>query len=138
MKYLLDTDHCSYLQRKRPAVVSRLQSLPPGTAVMASVVTQAELLAGILQTPGERRREELRSLYEQLLLEVTDILPVTSQVAERFAEILTSLVNKGKPIPVNDIWNAPIALTHDLVLVTSDGHFGHVEGLRVEDWTKPM
>ena len=58
MRYLLDTDHCSYIQRGHPEVVHRLQSLPLDAEVMTSVITQAELLAGIEQAPSARRREE--------------------------------------------------------------------------------
>jgi predicted nucleic acid-binding protein len=79
MRYLLDTDHCSYLQRGHPEVVRRLQSLPRDAEVVTSVITQAELLAGIEQAPSVRRREELRTLYEQLLTRIADILPVTSE-----------------------------------------------------------
>jgi predicted nucleic acid-binding protein len=137
MRYLLDTDHCSYLQRGHPEVVRHLQSLPPEAEVMTCVITQAELLAGIEQAPSARRREELRSLYEQLLTRIADILSITSAVAEQFAAVITSLVRKGTPIPVNDIWIAAVALTHDLIVVSQDGHFQHVDGLRIEDWTRP-
>jgi predicted nucleic acid-binding protein len=57
MRYLLDTDHCSYIQRGHSEVVRRLQSLPWDAEVMTSVITQAELLAGIEQAPSARRRE---------------------------------------------------------------------------------
>lgn len=137
MRYLLDTDHCSYIQRGHPEVVRRLQSLPLDAEVMTSVITQAELLAGIEQAPSARRREELRTLYDQLLTRIADILPVTSEVAEKFAEVITSLIRKGTPVPVNDIWIAAVALAHDLIVVSQDGHFQHVEGLQIEDWTRP-
>jgi predicted nucleic acid-binding protein len=104
---------------------------------MTSVITQAELLAGIEQAPSDRRREELRTLYHQLLTRIADVLPVTSEVAEKFAAVITSLVRKGTPVPVNDMWIAAVALTHDLIVVSQDGHFQHMEGLRIEDWTRP-
>jgi tRNA(fMet)-specific endonuclease VapC len=138
MRYLLDTDHCSYLQRKHPEVVTRFQGLRSDAEVMTSVISQAELLVGIRQARSERRQGELRSIYEQLLRNIADVLPVTSEVAEQFAEVLVVLLQKGKPIPVNDIWIAAMALANDLILVSGDEHFQHVEGLRVEDWTKSM
>ncbi|MDH3602614.1 MAG: hypothetical protein OEU26_23620, partial [Candidatus Tectomicrobia bacterium] len=55
MRYLLDTDHCSYLQRGHPEVVRRLQSLPRDAEVMTSVITQAELL-----TVGSQRIVDMR------------------------------------------------------------------------------
>jgi len=104
--------------------------------VVTSVNTEAELLAGIYQAPSKHRRDELRRLYEQLFLNIADLLPVTSPVAEQFARVLTGLAQKGRPIPVNDMWIAAIALSHDLILVSSDTHFQYVDGLQVEDWTK--
>lgn len=137
MRYLLDTDHCSHLQRGHPKVVRRLTTLPLGAEVVTSVVTQAELLAGIALVPNESRREVLRKTYEQFLLQISDILPITSEAAERFAEIYAELRRRGRMIPVNDIWIAAIALAHGLILVSSDEHFRLIEGLQIEDWTKP-
>ncbi|WP_089936927.1 type II toxin-antitoxin system VapC family toxin [Candidatus Entotheonella palauensis] len=136
MRYLLDTDHCSYIQRAHPEVVRHLRNLPPDAEVMTSVITQGELLAGIAQAPSTRRQDELRTLYDQLLSTIADILPVTSQVAERFAEVISSLVQKGTPVPVNDMWIASVALAHDLVVMSHDGHFHHIDSLQIEDWTQ--
>ncbi len=137
MRYLLDTDHCSYLQRRHPEVVRRFRSLPAGSEVLTSAITQGELLAGILQATGERRQRELRTLYQQFLLNIAEILPVTSEVAREYAAILTILVQKGKPIPANDIWIAAVARAYCLILVSGDVHFQYVDGLQIEDWTKP-
>lgn len=136
MRYLLDTNHCSYLQEGHTAVVRRFQSLPPDAEVMTSVISQAELLAGVYLAPGERRRGELRRLYEQLLQSIAEILVVDTVVAERFAELETDLRRKGRPLPVNDIWIASVALANNLILVTSDEHFRYIDGLSVEDWTQ--
>ncbi len=137
MRYLLDTDHCSHLQRGHPEIIRRLTTLPPEAVVVTSVITQAELLAGIALAPSELRRKALRETYEKFLLQISDILPITSEVAEQFAEIYARLRRKGRMIPVNDIWIAAIALAHGLILVSSDEHFRLIDGLQVEDWTKP-
>ena len=136
MRYLLDTNHCSYLQRGHPRVVAKFRSLPPGTEVLTSVVTQAELLAGIYLASSARRRRELILIYEELMNEIAEILPITSAVAEHFARITSELARKGRPIPVNDLWIAALAMAHNLILVTSDTHFSVIEGLQVEDWTQ--
>jgi predicted nucleic acid-binding protein len=47
MKYLLDTNHCSYIQRKQPEVIKHVQNLPADAKLFTSVVTQGELLAGV-------------------------------------------------------------------------------------------
>lgn len=41
---------------------------------------------------------------------------------------------KGRPIPLHDIWIAAVALQHDLVLASRDGHFDEVDGLKRETW----
>ena len=63
---------------------------------------------------------------------------MTSEVAELLPEVLIALLQKGKPISVNDIWIAAIARAHNPISVSADEHFQHVEGLQLEDWTKPM
>lgn len=137
MRYLMDTDHCSHLQCGHPLVVKHLQSLPADAEVVTSVITQAELLVGIHQAPTPQRQEELRALYEWLITSISDILPVTTNVAELFAVIAVGLKRKGKPIPINDIWIAAIALANECILVSGDEHFRLIDGLQVEDWTKP-
>ncbi len=137
MRYLLDTEHWSHIQRRHPQVIAHIDRLPETATLFMPVVAQGELLAGIAAVTDEQRRAELRHLYEEVVAMATDILPVTSEVAERYAAIFVALRRKGKPIPINDIWIAAIALAHGLILVSSDEHFRLIDGLQVEDWTKP-
>ncbi len=98
------------------------------------VVAQAELLAGVELIEDERRRDRLRELYRFAVAQATEVLAVTSQVAERYAHIFADLRRKGTPIGTNDMWIAAIAQLHDLTLVTNDADFRFVDGLTVEDW----
>ncbi len=81
MNYLLDTNHWSFLQRRDPAVLARLQGLPEGAVLYMPVVAQAELLAGVELTAEGNRKEELRRIYEEVICECTDVLPIDSPVA---------------------------------------------------------
>ena len=135
MNYLLDTNHRSYLQRREAMVVSRIQSLPDAATLYMPVVAQAELLAGVELAVSEPRKQELRTLYAQVITMAADILPITSEVAEQFAHIFANLRRKGRPMDTNDIWIAAIARMHNLVVVTNDEHFQYVEGLQVENWS---
>jgi predicted nucleic acid-binding protein len=134
MKYLLDTNHCSYIQQRRPEVITHLQHLPPNAEIMTSVITQGELLAGIALIPDERRKQRLQELYHHILALTGDILEIDSQVAQAYAEIFADLRRQGTPIPTNDLWIAAIAKTHDLILVSNDDHFHHIEKLQIENW----
>ncbi len=98
------------------------------------VVAQAELLAGVELVPDPPRRAELRALYLQAIEQTTEIIPIDSRVAERFAAIFVQLQTTGRPLPTNDIWIAAIAMVHDLTVISHDAHFQFI-GVRCEDWT---
>ena len=58
MRYLLDTNICIYIiKRQPPEVLHRLEFLPQGSAVM-SVVTYAELRAGLEIQTANRAQDE--------------------------------------------------------------------------------
>lgn len=135
MKYLLDTNHCSYIQQKRPVVMQHLRTLPPTAKIMTSVITQGELLAGVELVQSDQRKAHLKIIYEELLAITTKILTVDSQVAQAYAEIFAELRRNGTPIPTNDLWIAAIAKAHHLILVTNDEHFQHVKSIQRENWT---
>jgi len=137
VNYLLDTNHWSAIQRNDPVVIAHMQSLPEEARIFMPVIVQGELLVGIELAASEAKRERLQQLYEQVVAQAADVLPITPEIAEWYARIFAQLRRKGKPIPTNDIWIAAIALGHGLILVTSDEHFQHIDGLQVEDWTKP-
>jgi tRNA(fMet)-specific endonuclease VapC len=136
VNYLLDTNHWGYLQRRETSVVSHIQSLPDAATLYMPVVAQAELLAGVELAVHEPRKQELQTLYAQVITMAADILPITAQVAEQFAHIFAMLRRKGRPIDTNDIWIAAIARAHNLVVVINDEHFQYVDGLQVENWAE--
>ena len=138
MNYLLDTNHWSFIQRQNQFVLARLQTLPGEATIYMPVIAQAELLAGIELVTGEKRKSELRTLYEQVIADATDILPITSEVAEQYADIFATLRRSGRPIGTNDIWIAAIARAHNLTLVSNDNHFQYVTGLALEDWSQSV
>jgi predicted nucleic acid-binding protein len=138
MKYLLDTNHWSYLQRRHPVVLARLRSLPEEATLFMPVVAQAELLAGVESMADGQRKEELRRLYEETIQDAAEILPIDSRVAERFAIIFAQLRRDGRPIETNDIWLGAIAMAHDLTVVSNDVHLRFIEGFHVEDWSAPQ
>ena len=135
-EYLLDTDHLSYVQEGHPQVVEHMRSLVSGDRVFTSVVSVAELLRGIYLLPAGRRKRDLLHLYSQVIGPAEQILPITLPVAERFAETDAALRRKGKPIPINDVWIAALALVRGAVLLTNDAHFGHIDHLLTENWTR--
>jgi tRNA(fMet)-specific endonuclease VapC len=135
-EYLLDTDHLSYVQEGHPTVVAHLTALPAEDRVLTSVVNIAELLREVHLLPDGQRRRQLLNLYQQVLGRAEEILPITLAVGEQFAETDAKLRRKGRPIPINDVWVAALALVRGAVVVTNDEHFSYVDNLRRENWTR--
>ncbi|MBX7244637.1 MAG: type II toxin-antitoxin system VapC family toxin [Candidatus Sumerlaeaceae bacterium] len=135
MKYLLDTNHWSYIQQGFEPVVRKITSLPPESLLLMSVVSQAELMSGVLILPEGRRRDALMALFRESVASAAELVPINSEVAEQFALVFAELRRIGRPIPTNDIWLAATARAHRLTLVSADKHFAGVDGLTVECWT---
>lgn len=135
-EHLLDTNHLTYIQEGHPQVVTRLTSLGPADRVLTCVVNVAELLRGVLLLPAGRRQRELLRLYHQAIGPAEEVLPITLTVAEQFAETDAARRRKGRPIPINDVWLAALALVRGAILVTNDDHFGFVDGLATQNWTR--
>jgi len=94
------------------------------------VIVLGEYLYGI-------RRSRLRIRYEEWLrtnLDLFDLLSVGRSTANFYAEIRREQRNSGQPIPSNDIWIAALAREHRFPIVTRDGHFQSVDGLRILAW----
>jgi tRNA(fMet)-specific endonuclease VapC len=127
-KVLLDTNaFISYLT----ADENVLASLARADMVYISVFVLGELYAGF--KASGKARENKRILERFLDKPKVRVLEASRETAEVFGEIKDSLLRKGLPIPVNDIWKAAHAVEAGAVLVTYDAHFGAVPGLRIWD-----
>lgn len=90
-------------------------------------VVAGELLYGFRY--GARFEENAARLEAFLETPSVRLLGVTFVTADRFGRIAMALREKGTPIPTNDIWIAAQAMEAGADLVSSDAHFGLVEGL---------
>ena len=62
-------------------------------------------------------------------------LPFDDECAAQYGILRAYLAKLGTPIGHNDLLNAVIALTHNLILVTHNvSEFARVPGLVIEDW----
>ncbi len=131
MKYLLDTDICSYLIRKRPqSLIDKLRSIPLGE-IGISVMTICEFESGI---PGSAHPEKLRSAIDTFISPFT-IVEFQQIDALAFGVIDFSLQSKGIPIGDMDTLIAAQALSRGLILVTNNvKHYSRVPHLVYESW----
>ena len=91
-------------------------------------IVLGELLGGF--AAGTRESKSRTELARFLNSPRVEVLPVTSETADSYALVYSSLRRKGQPIPTNDLWIAASALEHGAALLTRDTHFGQIDGLR--------
>lgn len=124
MRILLDTNRYSDLFREREETVALLEE---ADAVFLPFVAIAELRAGFVQGTGHPENE--RALRGLLSRAGVTALFADEQTTHHYAAVHRQLRKQGTPIPTNDIWIAALALQHDLVLHSRDGHFDHLPQL---------
>jgi tRNA(fMet)-specific endonuclease VapC len=135
MRYLLDTNICIYLIKNHPPqVLRRLEVLKQGDAVM-SVVTYAELRAG-LEIQGEVRSPSDREGDKNalaLLIKRIPVLPFTESDAVSFGILRAAVRDRNRD--TMDRLIAAHAVSTGLVLVTNnETDFKDYPGLVVENW----
>lgn len=128
---MLDTDTCIYLKNRRPpSIAERFSDLHWGDVVM-SMITYGELLS------GARKSREFTAALENIkrLGERLPVQPMSTEVAETYGVIRSTLELRGNIIGGNDLWIAAHAITLDLTLVTNNvDEFKRVDGLKFENW----
>lgn len=122
MKYLLDTNIVSMLDPRRHAQAPMLIDWLDrnGASLFLSVMTVAEIDAGILKLRRERkakRAAELEKLLTTILADFTDrVLPVDSDTARQIARLGERVYRQ--PIALPDLIIAATAVRHGLILLT--------------------
>jgi|APFre7841882724_1041349.scaffolds.fasta_scaffold11261_3 predicted nucleic acid-binding protein len=122
----IDTNAYSGFRRGLAPMVAVLRHVP---RIVVPLVVAAELLAGFeAGARAARNREEFSTFLgsRRVVLDQPDL-----GTAEAYARVYAGLRKRGTPIPTNDLWVAATAIRLKLPLVTLDGHFAKVEGLRV-------
>jgi tRNA(fMet)-specific endonuclease VapC len=131
MRFMLDTDSCIALIKRKPAkALRRILALAPGEAGI-SAVTLAELWFGVAKSAQKERNSQ--ALDEFLLpLEIADF---DAEAAASYGKVRAALEAAGTPIGPLDTQIGAHALSLDAVLVTHNTReFRRIPGLAVEDW----
>lgn len=130
MRYMLDTNICIYLIKNHPPqVLRRLEALKQGSAVM-SVVTYAELRAGLEMQSTHREHDEQ---VLALLVSKIPVLPFTEADAESFGVLRAAVRDRSRN--AMDRLIAAHAVSSGTILVTNnEADFKDYPGLVVENW----
>jgi len=120
---LADTSVFVAREHERP-----LTAVPP-ERIAVSVITIGELRLGVLvASESSARAQRLETMQ---LAEMLEPLPVTRQVAARWAALRLALRDAGRSMPLNDSWIAATALAHEMPVVSQDDDYDDVPGLDV-------
>lgn len=135
MGYLLDTNICIYIIKKKPtSVMIKLEKIINNSSIddlFISSITVAELFYGAEKST--KRDDNIKALKG--FLSPFKIIDFDSSSAEVFGNIRRDLEKKGKPIGPYDLQIASIAFSNNLVLVTNNvREFERISDLVVENW----
>jgi tRNA(fMet)-specific endonuclease VapC len=133
MEYLLDTNICIYIIKKKPiSVFEKFKSLSIGSIGISSI-TLAELQYGVMKSSNpEKNQEALEKFITPL-----EIIDYDYNATIEYGKIRADLEKKGTPIGPLDTLIASHAKSLDLTLITNnEREFERIIGLKVENWTK--
>ena len=130
---LLDTNTYSALRKGDSGIVEIIQM---AEAIVMSPIVIGELLFGF--DNGNKATQNRQDLQKFLDSPRVTVLPILSETAHYFSQVMLSLKRKGTPIPTNNIWIAAQAFEHGCVVCTYDNHFRSIEGLSIATTTAEL
>jgi len=133
MEYMLDTNICIYIIKKKPnEVFDRFNNLTIGDVGISSI-TLAELQYGIQKSSNsDKNRDAL-----QKFLTPIEIIDYGYEATVEYGKIREKKKKNGVPIGPLDMLIASHAKSLNLILVTNNvREFERIVGLKIENWTK--
>ena len=133
MEYLLDTNICIYIIKKKPEIVlKKFKEFPLGS-IGISTITLAELQFGIRKSSNP---EKNLSALNQFIIPLA-IIDFDYNATIEYGLIRAELEKKGTPIGPLDTLIGSHAKSAGLILVTNnEKEFKRIENLKIENWTK--
>ncbi|MFZ2948812.1 MAG: type II toxin-antitoxin system VapC family toxin [Desulfuromonadaceae bacterium] len=131
MRYMLDTNICSYILKNHPvAVKQKFEEVGAGNICISSIVL-AELCYGAARHPkGIVIRREIDDFASRLV-----IIPWDEIAADHYGAIRASLEKAGTPVGAMDMLIAAHARSCGAALVTNNlREFERIKGLMVLNW----
>jgi len=134
--YMLDTNTCSFLIRKRPEyLLDKLQDVVlSGHQVVISSITYAELTFGAI---NKKASPKMPGIVTEFVNRLDEIVAWDQKAVEASTDIKKELESIGTPIGHNDTLIAGHCVSINAILVTDNvREFKRVDGLKFENWVK--
>ena len=124
MRIALDANRYSDYCRGDEVVVDAIQS---ASEVHLPFVVIAEMRSGFLG--GTLAKQNEARFLSFLRSPRVHALFADERTTHTYADLVVFLRKVGRPIPINDLWIAALAIQHDLTLFTRDKHFENIPRL---------
>ena len=133
MKYMLDTNTCIYIIKRKPVeVIAHFRQLQI-SQVSISSITLSELEYGVIKSS---RPAQNHSALAQFLAPI-EILHYGDAAAQHYGELRVYLEKQGTPIGSLDMLIAAHALSTGCILITNNvKEFERVPNLKIDNWVK--
>ena len=134
MRFMLDTNICIYIIKKKPVqVLNRFRTFQVSDIGISSI-TLSELKYGVEKSSKrEQNREALMAFVGPL-----EIAPYDDLAAHHYGEIRAQLEKTGLLVGAMDLLIAAHARSLSIPLVTNNtSEFRRVSGLLLENWLRP-
>ena len=129
--YMLDTNICIYVLKKRPKAVRDKFDNVRRDQIYISIITYAELKFGVEKSLSKKMNQEiLNEFTARLQIKLWD-----EEAANHYAKIRYQLEKQGTPIGNMDLMIASHARSCGYKLVTNNlKEFDRVPDLKLENW----
>ena len=124
---ILDTNALSAWADGDPAIEPLLRT---ASRLVIPVVVIGEFEFGIRQSRHASRYAEWLAVN----LDTVEVARIDRAIAAVYGAIRLELKQAGTPIPINDTWIAAVARHERLPIISRDGHFDAVSGVKRVSW----
>jgi tRNA(fMet)-specific endonuclease VapC len=133
IKYMLDTNICIYIIKKKPADVIERFRQTQISQIGISSITLSELEYGIVKSSKPDQNQFALAQF----LAPLEILPYGDEAAQQYGRLRAFLEKQGTPIGSLDMLIAAHALSIDSILVTNnEKKFKWAPNLNIDNWVK--
>ena len=133
MRYLLDTNTCIYIIKRKPAdVIDRFRQIRISQVGISSI-TLSELEYGVIKSSKPEQNQLALAQFAAPM----EILPYGDEAAQHYGELRVYLEKHGIPIGSLDMLISAHALSTECILVTNNvKEFERVPNLKIDNWAK--
>ncbi len=133
MIFMLDTNICIYIIKRKPSHVLDRFKKTEISEITISSITLSELLYGV--SKSSKPEQNLMALTQ--FVAPLEILPYGDEAAKYYGDLRAHLEKRGNPIGSLDMLIAAHALSISVTLVTNnEKEFNRVPNLNIENWVR--